>query len=400
MSFSRVQEEEDTETLKGQGEAGDEWASAKTTNKTPSPQATSFAPRGLSSQYKSSRKKPPRLLNLDTLSSKGAVARIHDTCSSALHSRLGWTGNTNFLEQFRYTIVASQLLNEHSNSKSYKRQSFPPPTRDGSSRWDKEQSFVPSWQGLSLTVATAFALAWSISWFHNRGFARYSTTTVVLFFLVFSVILTILYYYFRRQWLHYLRVTAVESASLLITSAQDFDAAVSAGITLIQEVELVSRGYNLSNPLPPITRLEETYQIKRCARLRRTVQRTLITMFAPYYSAYENMKPLAVDLDLEKYYDIYEISRTDMEYAELVANINISEIEDADTLQDLKVGLQKLQVIRKLFLCTLLALDADGSKSDFQRWSIATDNMNSVSSLTIKMICNIDEAMGDEEGKV
>ena len=400
MSFSRVQEEEDTETLKGQGEAGDEWASAKTTNKTPSPQATSFAPRGLSSQYKSSRKKPPRLLNLDTLSSKGAVARIHDTCSSALHSRLGWTGNTNFLEQFRYTIVASQLLNEHSNSKSYKRQSFPPPTRDGSSPWDKEQSFVPSWQGLSLTVATAFALAWSISWFYNRGFARYSTTTVVLFFLVFSVILTILYYYFRRQWLHYLRVTAVESASLLITSAQDFDAAISAGITLIQEVELVSRGYNLSNPLPPITRLEETYQIKRCARLRRTIHRTLINMFAPYYSAYENMKPLAVDLDLEKYYDIYEISRTDMEDAELVANVNISEIEDADTLQDLKVGLQKLQVIRKLFLCTLLALDADGSKSDFQRWSIATDNMNSVSSLTIKMICNIDEAMGDEEGKV
>lgn len=380
--------------LEGQGEGGDGWASAKTANKTPS-----FAPRGLSSQFKSSRKKPPRFLNLDTLSSKGAVARIHDTCSSALHSRLGWTGNTHFLEQFRYTIVASQLLNEHSSSKSYKRQSFPPPTRDGSSRWDKEQSFAPSWQGLSLTVATAFVLAWSIRWFHNRSFARYSTTTVLFFFSVFSVILTLLYYYLRRQWLHFLRVTAVESASLLIMSAQDFDVAVSAGITLIQEVELVSRGYNLSHPLPPITRLEETYQIKRCARLRRNVQRTLITMFAPYYSAYKTMKPLAVDLDLEKYYDIYEISRIDREDAELVANVNISEIEDADTLQDLKVGLQKLQVMRKLFLCTLLALDADGSKSDFQRWSIATENMNSVSSLTIKMIRNIDEAMGDEEGK-
>ena len=400
LSLSHVQEEEDAEMLKGQGEAGDEWTSAKTANETPSPQATSFAPRGLSSQSRSARKKPPRLLNLDTLSSKGAVARIHDTCSSALHSRLGWTGNTNFLEQFRYTIVASQLLNEHSNSKSYKRQSFPPPIRDGSSQWDKEQSFVPSWQGLSLTLATAFALAWSIRWFHNRGFARYSTTTVVLFVVVCSVILTILYYYFRRQWLHYLRVRAVETASVLITSAQDFDAAVSAGITLIQEVELVSRGYNLSNPLPPITRLEETYQIKRCARLRRTVQRTLITMFAPYYSAYKTMKPLAVDLDLEKYYDIYEISRTDMEDAELVANVNISDIVDTDTLQDLKVGLQKLQVIRKLFLCTLLALDADGSKSDFQRWSIAIDNMNTVSSLTTKMLCNIDEAMGYEEGKL
>lgn len=123
-------------------------------------------------------------------------------------------------------------------------------------------------------------------------------------------------------------------------------------------------------------------------------------MFSPYYEAYEDLKPLAIYLDLEKYYDIYEISVTDMEDAELVANVNASDIEDADTLQDLKVGLQKLHIIRKLFLCTLLALDADGSKSDFQRWSIATEKMNRVSSLTSKMVFNIDEVLGDEEGEV
>ncbi|KAK3178780.1 hypothetical protein OEA41_000917 [Lepraria neglecta] len=249
--------------LEGQGEAGDEWASTKTTANPPSPQTTSYAPRGLSSQYRSSRKKPPRLLNLENPPLKGAVARIHHTCSVGL--------------------------------------------------------------------------------------------------------------------------------------ARDFDAAASAGITLIQEVELVSRGYNISNPLPPITRLEETYQIKRCSRLRRTIQRALISMFSPYYEAYEDLKPLAINLDLEKYYDIYEISLTDMEDAELVANVNTSDIEDADTLQDLKVGLQKLHLIRKLFLCTLLALDADGSKSDSQRWSVATETMNRVSSLTSKMVFNIDKVLGDEE---
>ena len=55
----------------------------------------------------------------------------------------------------------------------------------------------------------------------------------------------ILYYYFRQQWLHYLRTQAIEGASSLTTNARDFDAAASAGITLIQEVELVSRGYTL-----------------------------------------------------------------------------------------------------------------------------------------------------------
>lgn len=114
---------------------------------------------------------------------------------------------------------------------------------------------------------------------------------------------------------------------------------------------------------------------------------------------YQSLKPFATTLDLDKYYDIYEISRTDLEDAELVANVEPAEIEDADTLQDLKLGLQKLHILRKLVLCTLLALDADGSKSDFRRWSIAVDMMSSITSLTARMILNIDEAMGEEEGK-
>lgn len=112
------------------------------------------------------------------------------------------------------------------------------------------------------------------------------------------------------------------------------------------------------------------------------------------------MKMQAIDLDLEKYYDVYEISRTDIEDAHLVANVKASEIEDADTLQDLKVGLQKLQVTRKLLLCALLALNADGSKSDFGRWSEATETMNRVTSLTAKILFDIDEVLGDEEGKL
>jgi len=123
-------------------------------------------------------------------------------------------------------------------------------------------------------------------------------------------------------------------------------------------------------------------------------------MFSPYYDACQVLKPYAIDLDLEKYYDVYEISRTDMEDAELVGNLKPSGIEDADTLQDLKVGLQKLHVIRKLFLCTLLALSADGSKTDFQRWSAAVETMTGVSTMTAEMTSNIDKILGEEEGKL
>jgi hypothetical protein len=53
------------------------------------------------------------------------------------------------------------------------------------------------------------------------------------------------YAYARLRWLQYLRHQAVDCATLLVSSAQDFDASASATITLIQEVELVSRGYRM-----------------------------------------------------------------------------------------------------------------------------------------------------------
>ncbi len=167
---------------------------------------------------------------------------------TALHSRLGWTENAFFLEQFRYVIVASQLLNEHSNPNSYKRQKFPPPSRDRPSLWETDQGFVPSPYGLLFTGVAAFALALSIRWLHKRAATGFFRTGSLVTPLVVIVALVIFYYCFRRQWLHYLRSQAVENASTLTTNAQEFDAAAFAGITLIQEVELVSRGYNMYAP--------------------------------------------------------------------------------------------------------------------------------------------------------
>ena len=151
------------------------------------------------------------------------------------------------------------------------------------------------------------------------------------------------------------------------------------------------------SPLPPISRLEDHSQ-KRCTRLRRTLRRSLDSMFAPYYQAYEALRPHAIEMDLEKYFDIYEISRRDLQDADIIASADLSEVENADNLQDLKIGLQKLHMIRKIFLCTLLALNADGGKVDFQRWSAASEAMGALSSLISKMVFSMDEVLGEEEG--
>lgn len=122
-------------------------------------------------------------------------------------------------------------------------------------------------------------------------------------------------------------------------------------------------------------------------------------MLLPYYQAYQLLTPLAVGTDLEKYYDIYEISRTDVDNAEGVMNVEILDSEWPESLKSLKIGLHKLHIIRKLFFCSLLALDADGGKSDFSRWALAIETMKHLSSETTKMTCCIDEILREEEGR-
>ena len=155
-----------------------------------------------------------------------------------------------------------------------------------------------------------------------------------------------------------------------------------------------------SNPIPPVSRLENNSQIRSCARLRRALRRILDSMFAPHYRAYASLKAHAVELDLEKYFDIYEISRIDMEDAAVIATTDLVGLEAADTLQDLRLGAQKLHVVKKMILCTLLALNADGGQSDFPRWSAAIEAMKDLSLLMAKMVAHMDKILDEEEGEL
>ncbi len=121
-------------------------------------------------------------------------------------------------------------------------------------------------------------------------------------------------------------------------------------------------------------------------------------MFAPYFHAYQDLRPHSVATDLEKYFDVYEINGIDLQDAEIMGTSDLSEMETADKLHDLKIGLQKLHRVRKIFLCTLLALNADGGKADFVRWAITSEVMGALSTIIAKTVLDMDEVLGDEEG--
>jgi uncharacterized membrane protein YcjF (UPF0283 family) len=155
---------------------------------------------------------------------------------------LGRADNTKFLEQFRYIIVASQLLSEH----AYPIQGS---QLELGKEWTSEVaaphlgSFTLT--GATITTGVAFGIAWTIHWVRRAGSRSSASGRTAIAITIFVVLATLLYAYVRRQWLQYLRQQTLVEISNLVAKAQGLDTATSAAVTLIQEVELVSRGYRM-----------------------------------------------------------------------------------------------------------------------------------------------------------
>ena len=159
----------------------------------------------------------------------------------ALNSRLGRADNARFLERFRYIIVASQLLSTHSllaqtNQQSRVESHLVP---------DAAQPGNFTLGGVAVTASLAFASAWLIHWTRGGGNAAAGTGRVVIFLALLLGIVVVSYAYMRRQWLRYLRQQSLAEVSELVTKSQDFDTVLAGALNLVQEVELVSRGYRM-----------------------------------------------------------------------------------------------------------------------------------------------------------
>jgi hypothetical protein len=163
----------------------------------------------------------------------------------AVNSRIGRAENNRFLEHFRYLIVASQLLNEYPDLGSlHSTQINSAPFADK----DLPPNTLSNISGVAATAGVAFVLVLLLNWL--RG-SRLSKSRILLALLCAAVAAVLFYAYIRRQWLQYLRHQAVDTVSSLTTNARGFDITTSAALSLIQEVELVSKGYRLYDECSP-----------------------------------------------------------------------------------------------------------------------------------------------------
>lgn len=159
----------------------------------------------------------------------------------AVASRIDRADNSKFIEQFRYTIVASQLLSGH----SILAQKHLPHRQGDASSAAIQDSSSPTSAGLLLTATLALTLAWVASWVYSEGLSHLAKKRILFTVGLVVVAVVLSHAYIRQQWLRYLREQAMTEITAFVSRSQDFDSASSAAVALVQEVELVSRGYRM-----------------------------------------------------------------------------------------------------------------------------------------------------------
>ncbi|KXT10522.1 hypothetical protein AC579_2360 [Pseudocercospora musae] len=308
---------------------------------------------------------------------QSTLTSIHHAWSSAVNSTLGASDNAKFLEHFRYTIVASQLLNEyldHGSLNPISTPTVPSLGVDGTSDVLKEPRDTANLVGALSAAVLAFAVVLLIDWLRAR---RISKSKVVLVLTVLAIAAFVGYGYLRRQWLQNLRRQVVEAATRLTINWQAYELSSSSALSLIQEVELVSKGYRLSTPLPPASRIEENSAARRCPKLRAALHKAYAGTIPKCIEACAALRALIDDDDLEKYFEVYDISTQDAREAS-GSPVCVLE-DDSESLKSLRVLSYRSGILRRVTLCSLMALEADGGKADFRRWGVATAVMDKLS---------------------
>ena len=337
----------------------------------------SFAPPTCSTTTKR-RARPSLLPQLDTNQEpQGSIGRLHNAWSTAVNSRLGRADNARFLEHFRYIIVASQLLSEYLDQGSLQGSQPQFPSLDGA----RDDSGIPSVKtslyGAAATAVVAFALVYVIHWARSSRGGFISKGRVALALAIFGVLATLGYAYIRRQWLKFLRRHAVTTASAMTANWQAFEVSSSSALAFIQEVELVSKGYKLSTPLPPASRIEENGSSRRCVALRKALHSAYATLIPTCIEACGTLRALIHEDDLEKYFEVYDVNAQDASEASGDDALSVLE-DDAESLKSLRLLSYRASVLRRVTLCSLMSLEADGGKPDFYRWRVATEVMEAL----------------------
>lgn len=118
-------------------------------------------------------------------------------------------------------------------------------------------------------------------------------------------------------------------------------------------------------------------------------------MLERYIQSKNTLRPLTDEGNLAKYYDIYDLAIEDL--ASIESTLASRSLDDQYSLRALRDLFGKLYSARKSVLCCLLALSADGGRSDIARWSSAVEEMRQLAAVTGASMTRMTNILNEED---
>ncbi|KAG2218957.1 hypothetical protein INT45_004649 [Circinella minor] len=328
---------------------------------------------------------------------------FHDTFATCLPL----AEETEFEEKFKYLVATSPLMSEvmsvhnaskkkHASAQRHMTDDYSTPTKKGS-RAGKIGT-IATISGLLIALGTETFITQQRQQHRQQQQQTLTTTTPLKLIATPAISLTMLltggvsmffvYRHKRRSGIRQLYHTALTRLQTLMEQCETLDSKVHRTLITIQEIELVSRGYRLSTPLSPISRIEQTSKSRRCTVLRNRLAAMLRRAFIVYEEAIIDLVDHVNKNNLSRLYDMYNVRS--------VASLSSIDVVEEDNSND-GVSVERLRTLAQLMhakrrecMMQLLALDIMSEGHD----SIRRDYENNWKRVNAILTKLVDETKG------
>ena len=300
-----------------------------------------------------------------------------------------------FLERYRYLIIASQLLDEETRPANGN--AIPSLSR----RNDSDSSQSTGLSGVSLlgtlvTGTASFTVAWTYSW--ARSLAAQNIRSCLLIFFIALGVATVLFVTLRtivwRDSSQRLQRNVVDAVSQMITNAHSLDSLSRTAFTMIQEMEIVARGYGIGQVLPPVSRLEDQAVDRRCPLLRNALADGLRLVHSRFIASHCALQPFCDPEDVSRYHEIYDVSPQDM--AQVEDGFSAS-FQDQTSLKGLRYIIRLVFVARQILLCDLLTISPHFGRPGTDTWQPVLRAVQSIAGQLQQTAESLENALAAED---
>ncbi|KTW29258.1 hypothetical protein T552_01213 [Pneumocystis carinii B80] len=319
------------------------------------------------------------------------VVKVYSLFSEFLSIYLSETEKSQFIERFRYIICTSQLLNENISPSLYQPQQTSINDKksknilfgiiaDDSLYWSISGIFI-----VVLALVTSWKLKSNIYGI-NRGVGYFFV------FIISIIVAVFLYIYHFRIYSKYIQKRAIFFMKRFVDTSQHFDITINKTLSLIQEVELISRGYLLSSPLPPITRIEANSQSRRCKMLRLLLSTLLSQVFLSYNRTFSLLQTFYSKREFDTLQIMYNLPNSQ----DLDSLPSYFKEDHSDGLPYLKALFYTIHEKRRQCLVSLLSMSTSSLKN-ISSWGCIIDQLKSLSDLMSNFGNEIEESLENNE---